>query len=138
MPNVNVKVSDELLKRIRIACANEDASQQDWVVAAIQRSIDDPPGMAGVAARPGRRPPQVPQKDSRPKMMFGRGIHPKTAKGARNGVPLSGEPTGTADRDGFPVPTIAKSVETAGRSEHDPKTCRLRGCLMCEAVKVGG
>lgn len=42
VPNLNIEVSDELLKAIRIRCAEENVAQKDWVprvlVEALRRS----------------------------------------------------------------------------------------------------
>ena len=39
VPNLNVEISDELLKAIRIRCAEQDVSQKDWVPRALAAAL---------------------------------------------------------------------------------------------------
>lgn len=39
MPNINVEISDDLLKQIRIRCAEENVSQKDWVPRVLAEAV---------------------------------------------------------------------------------------------------
>jgi hypothetical protein len=38
MPNLNVEISEELLKAIRVKCAEEGLAQKDWVPEALRKA----------------------------------------------------------------------------------------------------
>jgi hypothetical protein len=59
MPNINVEITDELLKAIRIKCAEENVAQKDWVPRVLADALGlDSAGVgtagAGDAAGAGR------------------------------------------------------------------------------------
>jgi len=39
VPNINVEVSDELLKAIRIRCAEENMTQKDWLPSFLAEAL---------------------------------------------------------------------------------------------------
>jgi hypothetical protein len=49
MPNLNIEISDELLRDIRIRCAIEGVAQKDWVPRVLAEVLGREPAV-GIAA----------------------------------------------------------------------------------------
>lgn len=39
MPNLNIEISEELLRAIRVKCAQEGVFQKDWVVQVLEKGV---------------------------------------------------------------------------------------------------
>jgi hypothetical protein len=41
MPNINVEVSEELLKAVRLTCVHEGVTQRDWIARVLGEAVEE-------------------------------------------------------------------------------------------------
>ena len=112
MPNLNIPVSEELLRAVNMAALKAGLNQKQFVVKVLEEVVNDGPRTKGDGVEA-----DVPMRES--------------------GVPKSGsegrEPRNRIDR--VPETGSPKVRRDVGHT-HDAKTCRVYGCLQCRVAGV--
>lgn len=107
MPNINIPIPDDLLKKIRVACAKDGFTQKEWVVARLEEAVNG-------------------------KVRAKRGVVQEAQVQGPEVRSMREEP-GPEERKGNPV--ARREAEVHGiRQEHVVRECRVYGCGLCKAT----
>lgn len=131
MPNINVEISEGLMRAVRIRCAEEGLTQKDFVLRALVRdageveALNDGTGAGNVRAGVAE---SVGQEAGKP-----RGRKPA----AKPGRSTKGTTAGDRGPDNRPVERDQSNPKSDSlRSGHDTKNCRIYRCGQCSALGV--